>query len=42
MGYINSDRDFDQISSKSYRATVVNDVYQGLEKYFAAQKDTSK
>ena len=42
MGYINSDRDFDQISSKFYRATVVNDVYQGLEKYFAAQKDTNK
>lgn len=42
MGYINSDRDFDQIISKSYRTTVVNDVYQGLEKYFAAQKDTNK
>lgn len=41
MGYINSDRDFDQIKSPSYRQTVVDDVYQGLDKYFSAQKTTN-
>lgn len=38
MGYINSDRDFEQISSNSYKDTVVDDVYTGLEKYFSSQK----
>lgn len=41
MGYINSDRDFDQITSKTYRTTVVNDIYAGLKKYFASQKSSS-
>lgn len=42
MGYINSDRDFEQISSNSYKDTVVDDVYTGLEKYFSNQKMTGE
>lgn len=42
MGYINSDRDFEQISSNSYKDTVIDDVYTGLEKYFSNQKMTGE
>lgn len=34
MGYINTDRDFQQIRSSHYRTTVANDVVAGLNKYF--------
>ncbi|MFT9050196.1 N-acetylmuramoyl-L-alanine amidase [Liquorilactobacillus nagelii] len=34
MGYINTDRDFQQIRSSHYRNTVANDVVAGLNKYF--------
>ncbi|KRM96382.1 N-acetylmuramoyl-L-alanine amidase [Liquorilactobacillus aquaticus DSM 21051] len=35
MGYINSERDFEQISSQSYQNKVATDVVSGLEKYFS-------
>ncbi|WP_311406993.1 N-acetylmuramoyl-L-alanine amidase [Liquorilactobacillus uvarum] len=34
MGYINSERDFEQIKSHSYQKKVETDVVSGLEKYF--------
>ncbi|KRL38459.1 N-acetylmuramoyl-L-alanine amidase [Liquorilactobacillus uvarum] len=34
MGYINSERDFEQIKSPSYQKKVAADVVSGLEKYF--------
>lgn len=36
MGYINSDRDFEQIADPDYRQKVTTDVTNGLRKYFAA------
>lgn len=34
MGYINTDRDFQQINNAHYRTTVAKDVVAGLSKYF--------
>lgn len=34
MGYINSERDFDQIPSKDYINNVTNDIVKGLKNYF--------
>lgn len=35
MGYINSERDFEQISSRLYKNKVSTQIVAGLEKYFA-------
>lgn len=35
MGYINSERDFEQIRSRTYQNKVAADVFSGLEKYFS-------
>ena len=34
MGYINSDRDFERITSTSYQDSVADDIKQGLDTYF--------
>lgn len=34
LGYINSDKDFKQISSDKYRKQIANNVYDGLKEYF--------
>ncbi|KRL01268.1 N-acetylmuramoyl-L-alanine amidase [Liquorilactobacillus capillatus] len=34
MGYINSERDYEQISSQTYQNKVAADVFTGLKKYF--------
>lgn len=40
MGYINSDRDFEQISDSSYQNKVIDDITNGLRKYFASNAQT--